>query len=211
MDKPGGSQGAALAAAIACVGGGSSVALNLSGRWRPRALVAASDALAQAACDLERGYSEGPATDAVARVVQVEASGDLAVVWPLYGPAASRLGIHAVSASPLCLHGHCLGSVTVLDPTPGRRGPRPQAGHLADALIYTLLAGSILSDRDRLPGLPLTSGDRALNHAAGMVAAQSGLDIPDAFALIRARAFADGEPVETIAARIVSRQLHLTI
>lgn len=214
MDQPGGSHGAGFLAAIARVCGESGVVITLSGRRQPQAMVAATDGLAQAACDLERGYGEGPATDAVARRAPVQAAGDLAAVWPLYGPAATRLGIQAVSAAPLCLHGRCLGSVTVLDPHPEGRGRRRRlwAGQLAGALVYTLLAGDILTGDDGLPGLPLAAGDRALTHqAAGIVAAESGLEIADALALIRARAFADSQPVATIAARVVGRQLHLSI
>ena len=212
MEQPGDCRAAAFLAAVAGVSRGSRIVFTVSGHEQPDALVAASDAVARSACDLERGYGEGPATDAVARRALVEADGDLAAVWPLYGPAVGRLGIHAVSAAPLCAAGRCLGSVSVLDPHPGGRGRGLRADQLADALVDTLLAGDIPADRDGLPRLPLFGGDQALIHqAAGMVAAESAVDVPDALALIRARAFADSQPAVTIAAQIVSRQLRLTL
>jgi hypothetical protein len=209
---PGGLPGAAFLLAVASVSGGSRVVLTLAARDQAPALVAATDDVAQTACDLELGCGEGPATDAVARRRLVEAPGDLAAVWPRYGRAVNRLGIQAVSAAPLWLHGHCLGSVTKLDQHPAGHGSGARADQLADALVYALLAGDILADRRGLPSLPLPGSDRALMHqAAGIVAAESGLEIADALALIRARAFADSQPDETIAARIVGRRLHLTI
>ena len=209
---PGASRAAAFVATVASVSAGSWVVIHLSGHEQAEALVAASDTVARAAFDTERAYGEGPATDAVARRGLVKVSGELGAVWPLYGLAASRLGIAAVSAAPLCLDDCCFGSVTVLDPHPG--GPRPglPTGQLADALVYTLLAREVAADRDGLPAITLFDGDQALTHqATGIVAAQSGVDIPDALALLRARAFADSQPVAAIARRVLSRQLELTL
>lgn len=211
MEQPGDCGTAAFLAAIAGVSSGTGVVVTLSGREETDALVAASDGPAHAAWDLERVYGEGPATDAVARRALVRVAGELAAVWPLYGPAVGRLGVHAVSAAPLCLHDRCLGSITSLDPLPDGRGPGLRADQLADALVDALLAGDVLADRDGLPRLPQPDDQMLIHQAAGMVAVQSGLDIPDAFALIRARAFADSQPTGAIAAQIVSRTLQLTL
>lgn len=208
--QPGSSRAAAFVAAVASVSGGTRIVFTVSGRGQSEALVAASDSMARAAHDLERAYGEGPAVDAVARRELVRAPGELATVWPLYGPAVNRLGIDAVSAAPLCLDGRCFGSVTALDLPQDEAGPGMGADQLADALVWTLLARDVPSDGDGLPAIPLFDGDQAVVHqAAGMVAAQSGADIPDALALLRARAYADNQPVATIAAQVVGRQLQL--
>lgn len=212
MDLSAGSRAASFLAAAAEVSSVDKVVLSLSGRGQSDALVAASDAVARSAHELERAYGEGPATDAMERHAPVRASGELAKLWPLYGPAVSLLGIHAVSAAPLCLRDRCLGSVTTLDPDPQDRRRGLSADQLADALARTLLEGDIPADGDGLARMALFDDDQAQVHqAAGMVAAESGLDIPDALDLIRARAFADNQPVRTVAARIASRQLRLTI
>lgn len=209
---PGASRAVAYVAAVASLAGGGSVVFTVSGHEQAEALVAASDTVARAAFDLERAYGEGPAIDAVARRGLVRVSGELGTAWPLYGLAASRLGIQAVSAAPLCLGNRCFGSVTALDPRPGGLGPGLRADQLADALIDTLMSRDVPADGDGLPAIPLFDGDQALTHqATGMVAAQSGVDFSDALALLRARALAESQPVTTIAARVVSRQLQLTV
>lgn len=204
--------GGAFLAAVASISRGGRVVLSLSGNEQTEALVTAPDALAQAACDLERRCGEGPATDAVALRALVRVFDDLATMWPLYGPAVHQIGIHAVSAAPLCLPGSCFGTVIALNPYPDGRGNGLRADHLADALVDTLTYDDIPAGRDGLPAMPLPDGDQALMHcAAGMVAEQSWLNAADAIALIRARAFADSQPVSAIAALIVSHRLQLTI
>jgi hypothetical protein len=58
----------------------------------------------------------------------------------------------------------------------------------------------MFDDRDLRP---------VVHQAAGMLCVQAGCPISDALALIRARAFADAEPVEATAMRIVSGHLRL--
>lgn len=209
MQQPDASRGAAFMAAIASVSTGSGVVFTVSGCEQQAAVVAASDATARTAYDLERSFFEGPATDAIARRAIVWASGELAAMWPLFGLAISRLGVHAITAAPLCLRGRCFGSITTLNPHPDGPGRGLQAD-LADAVVYTILTREPPTDSDGLAEIPLFEGDQMVVHqAAGMVAAQSGLDIPDAHALIRARAFAESQPVATIAAQVLSRKLQL--
>jgi hypothetical protein len=212
MEQPGASRAAVFLEAVATVAKGTAVVFTVSGCEQTEALVAASDAVARAASDLERAYGEGPATDAVARGGLVHASGELAWVWPLYGRAADHLGIHAVSAAPLRLHGRCFGSVTAMDAHPDGPDSGLPADQLADALVSNLLARDVPADGDGLPALPLFDGDQAVMHqAAGMVAAQSGADVADALAMLRARAFAEGQPVVTIAAHVVRRELQISV
>jgi AmiR/NasT family two-component response regulator len=64
-----------------------------------------------------------------------------------------------------------------------------------------------------LPDSPLLDGAadlRAVVHqAAGMVSVQSDCTITDALDLIRARAFADDQPIDEVSTRIVQRALRL--
>lgn len=217
-EQPGSSPAPAFAAAVAEVSGTGSIVVTLSGRTQRAAVIAASDPVSRAAHDLEVFFGEGPASDAAASREAVGAAGGaLSTSWPLYGPAVKALGVHAVAAAPMCIADRCLGTLTALHPRPAHRRDRLLVQGLADALAHTLLldgdgAGDGDADGDALPLVPLFghASDQGLIHqAAGMVAGQSGLDIPAALALIQARAFADNLPAGTVAMQVLSQQLHL--
>lgn len=204
----------AFIAAVADVSRGNGVVLTLSGHQQPEAVVAASDPVADAAHELEAAWGEGPSREATARRAFVRVLHELPAVWPLYGSAVNRYGIRAVCAAPLYLQGRSLGTVTTLNPHPDGGGCGLRADQLAEALVYALLDSDITDDDTELPEIPalVDADDQALMHqAAGMVAVGSGVEIPAALALIRARAFADGHPVASVAAQVVSRRLHLAL
>ncbi len=89
-------------AAVASVLGTRGATATLRGRRHAVILVAASDADARAAHDLELVLAEGPATDVVARGTPLTVTGTaLLERWPRYGPAVAELGVRAVTAAPL--------------------------------------------------------------------------------------------------------------
>ena len=210
--RPGRSQLPAFVAAIADACGTGSVVVALSSDTRLDAVVAASDAIAQAAHDLEVTFGEGPGRDAaVSDEPVLAAGGTLATRWPLYGPAVSGLGVHAISAAALGVSGRNLGMLTALHHPATPAVTVPVRG-VAEALTRLLLAGRTATDHEGLPRVPLLddADDQLVIHqAAGMVAAEAGVDIPAATAIIRSRAFAEGLPAGTVAARVVSRDLDL--
>lgn len=194
--------------------GARSAALSLLGRGGDEALVIASDGTARAAQDLEFALREGPSRDASRGTgTLVVASGDgLSERWPHYGPGLVRLGVRAVASAPLVLAGLCLGALTVLYPRAGAADTLgPPLRDLTDTLAHTVL----LTGADSGAGLPdsplLDAADlRAVVHqAAGMVSVQSDCTIADALDLIRARAFADDQPIDEVSTRIVQRELRL--
>lgn len=196
--------------AVASASGTCSAVLALRGVAQPEAIVTPSDSLARAAHDLAATCGEGPAGDAVAKGAPVRAAGGaLGATWPLYGPAVERMGIYRVSAAPLRVDGCCLGTVTTLCWNPGGCCPGVPLGWLADALVSALLGrDTTITDDDGLPVALALDGAQAIVHqAAGMVAGRSGADIPAALDMIRARAFAEDERAETIAAQIVGGRL----
>lgn len=102
----------------------------LHGRHREAVLVAASDATARAAHDLETALGEGAATAAMTGARLVHAAGrELPARWPRYGPAIGQIGIHAVTAAPLrcrpARSAHC--AATTAGPPPARTWLRRQA------------------------------------------------------------------------------------
>jgi len=199
----------AVAAAIGMPG----VAVILLGTQRDEVVVAASDATARAAYDLEFVLGEGPAHLAAGRGQAVQAAGmALAGRWPQYGPAVARLGVQAVLAVPLQPAG--LGAVCAYVGQPAiSEQAATAAGQIADALPQALAQAA----HDPLPGhgvpaLPLfgeADFPAVIYQAAGMVSQQCGCGISDALALLRARAFSAGRPAEEIAAAVVRGELRL--
>jgi len=215
----------AFMAAVADTCGADSAILSLFGEHQPEALIAASDATAAAAHDLECALGEGPAREAVDGRELVAARDEvLGRRWPLYGPAVAGLGVREAAAVPLGMPDHCLGTLTVFGlRRGGGTGHSGVAalGTVADALTHTVLladdagidgeATGVMA-RDGVIRLPLPDdADRqaVVHQAVGMVAGECSCGIADALALIQAHAFAESEPVEAVAARVVSRKLRL--
>ena len=198
----------ALMAAVANVLGTRSALAMLGGRARDAALVAVSDATAQASHDVELVMAEGPVTDAAKGVTVVAAGSALLDRWPRYGPAAAELGIRAVSAAPLRLAGPTLGAVCALDQTAGApEGAAFAINLMAGALCRILLGNSDIAGPDlELGALAMLGKDDAqavVHQAIGMISVQCSCGIEDAADLLTARAFADGRPVREIAEEIV--------
>lgn len=114
---------------------------TLRGHRHTAALVAASDATARAAHDLEIVLGEGPAVTAVAEGTSIELAGSaLLARWPKYGPALAELGAQAVIAAPLREATECLGALCVYDDEPVIKGDVVAAtDKIADSLTHTIL------------------------------------------------------------------------
>jgi len=202
-------------ATVASAVGAHSAAVTLFGSDRTETLTAASDPIAQDAQDLEFTLGEGPARDATEQHRAVTAAGPgLLERWSAYGPAVTALGISSVMAVPVEISSVPFGALTVFDL------PRQPAGEAlesfyaaADTIALSLLMAAGEAEPQENPDLLSLFGQadrRAVVHqAAGVLAEQSGCAIPDALALIRAHAFAEGEPVESVAADIVHHRLRL--
>ncbi len=200
--------------AVAAAIGVSSATATVRGR-RPAAVVAASsDATARAAHDLEVTLGEGPAVAAVAERTLIRADGPfLAERWPLYGPAVEELGVHAVIGIPLQLSTACFGALCVYETEPVIRDEVAAAtGRIADVLTHTvLLPPEGLGFGGYPEPLLFSEADyqAVVHQAAGVVAVRCGCGIDDAEALLRARAFADGQPVEDIARSVLRGETRL--
>jgi hypothetical protein len=199
---------------VAAAIGLPSAAVILLGAQRGEAVIAASDATARAAHDLEFVLGEGPAHLALARGQTVQAAGTaLCGRWPQYGPAVARLGVQAVIAVPL-QPPPGLGAVCAYGRQPAISDQAAMAASkIADALPLTLAQaapGSLPSDE--VPALPLFAEadfPAVVHQAAGMISQHCGCGISDAMALLRARAFSTGRPAEEVAAGVVRGGLRL--
>ncbi|WP_203700602.1 GAF and ANTAR domain-containing protein [Asanoa iriomotensis] len=201
-----------LMVGVAETAGADSATVAVFGPGLVETLTIASDDTAKAAQDAEFALGEGPAREAATGDRAVRAAGDaLRRRWPAYGSAVGGLGIHSVAAVPILpVRGTPIGALTLFGLAPNRTiGDLDSLHMIADIVAYMLLSDN---DTKSTPGsFPFADGDhRAIIHqAAGLVSVQNGCAIPDALALIRARAFADERPLESIAADILDQRLRL--
>jgi len=198
-----------LMTAVANTAGWHAAVLSLSDRAGGEKLVAASDATARRAHELEVALAEGPSRDAALGQTPVARGAELQVRWPRFGPAVGELGVRAVAAVPVDLGLHDLGgALTVL----GSAAPAASVndwglGEVAEALAVTVLQAPevVRADDAGVPGLEVFGDEDfqpGLHQAAGIMHARYGWDIDDAVALIRAHAFAEDRTVDEVAAEV---------
>jgi hypothetical protein len=195
----------AVAAAVGC----DSTAMTLLGRSGDEALAAASDVTARMAHDAEFMTAEGPAHDVAAVGATVRVGGDeLGERWPRFGPIVAELGVRAVVGVPLRQEpGGDVGALCVYTPevevTPDLA---LSAAHIADALTHTVLnhPGAVADDEIPVGSiLDEAAFYDTVNQAAGVVSVRNLCDLDSALAILRARAFADGIPVESLARGVI--------
>ena len=205
--------GFAAATAAAVLGIPSTTIILLDGQ-RAIAVLAASDATARAAHDLEILMGEGPMHALTGKSTPVRVAGPaLCDRWPGYGPAVTELGVQAVLAVPLPPTGS-LGALCAYTMQPAITDDAvAAAGRIAAALaraLATVAPNQRYSKGDSaLLRFGLTDDLAVVHQAAGMVSAHCHCSIGDALALLRARAFADGQPVEQVALAVVHDGLQL--
>ncbi len=137
--------------------------------------------------------------------------------WPGFAASAGRLGAGAVFAFPLSIGAIRAGVIGLYRGTPG---PLPHAG-LGDALILADAATVLLLDGSRhdgggadggavdgqSPGLAVHRAE--IDQATGMLTIQLGVGMGEAFARLRAYAYAHDRRLADVAGDIVARRLRL--
>lgn len=186
------------------------VVVRLSASDTGTGVVVASPGVANALADLEVTAGEGPArtANAVRRPVLVtDLQGPAAADWPGFRHVASDAGLAAVFAFPLGVGAVGLGTLELFSSS-ARALP---INHLALVRAFAELATEALVDGD----LTAADGDlsaslaRAFDYRAeiaqaqGMVMVDLGVTLAEAMARLRAHAFASGEPLLTLARRVV--------
>lgn len=208
-------------AAVADVLGAESAAVVIWNRDDDVAAALATDLQARAAVDVELVVGEGPAhaTSKGGRPV-VARRCELAALWPAFAHATAAMPLEVVVAAPLKARGRPIGALTVFDPpwtsVQDHLGElQSVAGAVVESLTEEVMARGGPAQPEEPTGLsqsPLLEEDWApvVHQATGMVATQAHCDPATAFALIRARAFAEEISCAELAARIVARELTLT-
>jgi GAF domain-containing protein len=184
-----------------------------------RGVVCATDDTAARIEDLQLTLGEGPCVDAVSAgaPVLVGELGQLVGTgpdrWPAFLEAATAAGVRAAFAFPLRIGAIRVGVLDLYRDRPGELTDEEITGALmaADTAALALLHLD-MSPEDAFDGDP---GDRStyqlqVHQATGMVQVQLGVTTEEAFLALRARAFADGQPVADIATEVVQRRLRFT-
>lgn len=201
--------------AIASAIGRESAGVTLIGRDGAESFVAASDQIARIAHDVEFVTGEGPAHDVVATRNTVHVEGDdLLMRWPRYGAIAVENGVRSVISHPLRQEpGGCIGALSVFDATPViAPGIAAALVRVADALTHTVLNVPGTVADDEIPAVAMFDEADFLaivHQAAGVVSVQLSCKTADAVALLRARAFSDGLPLERLARRVINGDVRL--
>jgi hypothetical protein len=181
-------------------------------------LMRATDGVSQRLAELQLTLGEGPSLDASASAGPALASdladGEAGRRWPTFAPAACEAGAAAVFAFPLAVGAIRAGVLGLYQDRPGPLADR----QLGDALLFadtaTLLLLNAQANGSSLPESDLQPAHspwhRAeIDQATGMLTEQLGVNIADAFARLRAYAYAHDLRLTDVARDIVARRLRL--
>jgi hypothetical protein len=197
-------------AAVADSADAQGAAVTLFGPEHQEVLSAASDGTVKSVQDLEFVCGEGPAhsCDRLRRAVTAKGA-ELTRRWPVYGPAAARLGVRRLAAVPIEIGRTPVGALTVYEPGVNRGATDLDLLRtIAGTLRRIALAGDA-NPIDRGPLLADADWHDVVHQATGIVAVQRGCSLSDALAVIKARAFAADLPVDELAADLVARRIRL--
>jgi hypothetical protein len=184
-----------------------------------------TDQVCEQLVELQLVLGEGPCHDLLARAAPVLAA-DLDEArfsrrWPAFTPGARRLGVGAVFAFPLTIGAIRAGVMGMY-----RSSPSPLAGsQFGDALLLADVATVLLLDslsngaNDRVQpadgmvldgqSLDLALHRAEIDQATGMLTVQLGVTAAEAFARLRAYAYAQDRRLADVAGDIVARRLRL--
>jgi len=192
--------------------GGCGISLILG--TEHRGSLGASSTHARRGEDLQYLLGEGPAFDAVRSqtlVAEPNLGAPRTPRWPAFAPAAAAEGLEAVFAAPLAVGAASLGALTVYEPHPGDLTPDQSLDLLALGEVLSHLVLSLQAGAD--PGTLAAALDDVrgyhpeIHQATGMLAARLDVPVSEAMVLLRARAYADGVPLASLAREIVARRI----
>lgn len=203
---------------LACIDGldidGAAISLHTASTLRET--LYASDHISDLLEELQFTLGEGACMDAArtGHPVLVPDMGDIAesVRWPIYAAAVvEEAGVAAVFALPLQWATINLGVLDLHRKAPGSLS----AAQLRDAVSAADIAALMLLGLRTDPGeeriWDRSWGNRVeIHQATGMVVAQLDVSATDAFARLRAYAFAEHRLLGDVARDVVTRRLRLT-
>lgn len=133
--------------------------------------------------------------------------------WPQLVEAAEQVGIEAAAGIPIRLNGTRLGALNLYDDTP--RDWADEDLHAAEVLAA--MAAGLIANAHRLDQARTTAEQlqKALNsrvvieQAKGIIAAEAGIPIDDAFERLRTHARSHNLPLRSVAEAVVHLRLKL--
>jgi hypothetical protein len=202
----------------ACVAGldidGAAISLHTASTLRETLF--ATDATADLLEDLQFSLGEGACIEArrTGRPVLVPDMTDTADTsrWPIYaGAVLEQANVRAIFALPLQWGTINLGVLNLYRSAPGSlsRTQLLDARSAADTAALLLL-GLRTDPGDEQPWDQSWSSRAEIHQATGMVLAQLGVTAADAFARLRAHAFAEQRLLGDVARDVVARRLTFT-
>jgi hypothetical protein len=162
--------------------------------------------------DLQFALGEGPGLEAFASgqpvLVRDLAERGHESRWPTFAPAATAAGARGMFAFPLRIGAIRIGFLDLYRDRPGvlDDGQLAEALAFADAATLLLLA----EDHSDTTGWQAQADrdDRAVVHqATGMIMEQASVDAIEAFAMLRAHAYATAHPLGNVADDVVGRRV----
>ncbi|HWD63068.1 MAG TPA: ANTAR domain-containing protein [Humibacter sp.] len=182
-----------------------------------QATIAASNADAVRLDELQFDLMEGPrwqAIDEARPVLVAELDSPDAQAWPMFASTALSIGVHAVFSFPLRLGAVVVGAVVVGAIDLYRRAPGALdygAIETAEALVRGMTPAAARLAMLSADGAEDPSGApamrREVHQAVGMIIVQLDVSATDAFARLRAHAFATDRSVRDVAADVVRRNI----
>ena len=179
-------------------------------------VVAASSEAARLLELFQLQNDQGPCLDCF-RTGRPVAAGDLAAAaprWPRFAPAAQQAGFGAVQALPMRLREQVIGALNLFRTQPGPFAPASvRVGQaLADVATISLLHERGMRHSDILnEQLQAALNSRVIiEQAKGKLAERLGVDMDQAFALLRDRARATNRRLSDLARAIVDGTETLT-
>jgi GAF domain-containing protein len=163
---------------------------------------------------LQLRAGEGPCVECYATGTAVTVDDIRALdSWPAFKAEALSLGFRSVHSVPMRIHGRTIGAMGLFGSTPGSLTAEDAAIGQALADVATL---SLMQERAiREAAVVNEQLQRALNsrvlieQAKGVIAHTSGVDMEEAFRLLRNHARAHNEALHETASRIADRSLTL--
>ncbi|MHB1329860.1 MAG: GAF and ANTAR domain-containing protein [Gemmatimonadales bacterium] len=173
----------------------------------------ASDTVAARIDALQFELGEGPRWEALHTgqpVLIPDLAQDQHSGWPIFGAAVREVGVGALFVFPLVLGAATVGAIDLYRSTAGVLGASDvaQALALARSIAGPAVRRAAWSAGEESPNVDLAPElRREVHQATGMILAQLSTSATEAFARLRAHAFASDRSVEDVARDVVSRRL----
>ena len=163
----------------------------------------------------ELQHDEGPCLEAFHTGQSVTRSGleEMRESWPNFTPRLQEAGFSSAQAVPMRLRKEVIGALNVFRIEPGPLSPADMklARALADVATVGLLQERTIRARDLLAEqLQGALNSRILiEQAKGVLAERTGLDVDEAFTVIRAYARQHSQPLAVVATAVIHGRIRL--